>query len=147
MINIRDAKIEDATSAIDVLRRSITELCEADHGFREAEIADWVASKTETSWGAWLARRDARVIVAQFSGDVVGVGMIDSLGKILLNYVSPNARFMGVSKAVVERLETIARQNGNQSCYLQSTKTAQQFYLGCGYCVTNAKDLTMTKTL
>ena len=54
-------------------------------------------------------------------------------GEITLNYVSPDARFRGVSKALIERLEAQARELGLDRCALNSTGTARQFYLSLGY--------------
>jgi GNAT superfamily N-acetyltransferase len=54
-------------------------------------------------------------------------------GKITLNYVSPEARFRGISKALIDRLEAQARELGLDRCTLNSTETARQFYLSLGY--------------
>ena len=43
---IRDAKLEDAVAACEVARRSIAELCEADHGGDPEIVARWLANKT-----------------------------------------------------------------------------------------------------
>ena len=54
-------------------------------------------------------------------------------GEITLNYVSPDARFRGVSKALLAALEARARELGNDVCTLASTETARRFYLAAGY--------------
>jgi GNAT superfamily N-acetyltransferase len=54
-------------------------------------------------------------------------------GKITLNYVSPDARFRGTSKALIDRLEAQTRELGLDRCTLNSTETARQFYLALGY--------------
>jgi GNAT superfamily N-acetyltransferase len=50
-----------------------------------------------------------------------------------LNYVSPDARFRGVSRALLRALETRAFERGNSWCALTSTETARRFYLSNGY--------------
>lgn len=55
------------------------------------------------------------------------------MGEITLNYVSPEARFQGVSKTLVAALERRARERGSIRCTLSSTKTARRFYLDAGY--------------
>ena len=45
-IEIRAASLEDADTVSAVLRRSITELCVADHENDEAVLADWLADKS-----------------------------------------------------------------------------------------------------
>jgi hypothetical protein len=47
--------------------------------------------------------------------------------------VSPDARFAGVSKALLNRLEAKALELGNTTCTLTSTETARRFYLSAGY--------------
>ena len=67
-------------------------------------------------------------------GDVVlGVGSVTDAGRIGLNYVSPEARFQGVSRALLQALEQRAAQRGNTKVTLESTETARRFYLSNGY--------------
>jgi GNAT superfamily N-acetyltransferase len=54
-------------------------------------------------------------------------------GEITLNYVSPAARFRGVSSALLAALERRARERGNTHCQLLSTETAHRLYLNRGY--------------
>ena len=44
-------------------------------------------------------RGDATVLVGIKASEIVGVGIVDHYGEVLLNYVRPDARFSGVSKA------------------------------------------------
>jgi N-acetylglutamate synthase-like GNAT family acetyltransferase len=133
VITIREARAADAGAAVETLRRSITELCLPDHLGDAQEIADWLANKTVESWQAWVARGDAAVLVALRGGDVVGVGMVTLAGEVLLNYVHPKARFVGVSTALLGAMEARLRAGDVQTCYLTSTLTAQGFYESCGY--------------
>jgi GNAT superfamily N-acetyltransferase len=50
-----------------------------------------------------------------------------------LNYVSPDARFRGVSRALLAALERRAVERGNAHRTLASTATARRFYLANGY--------------
>lgn len=130
-----------------MLRRSIAELCKADHHDDKQVVADWNASKTEAAWNAWIAREDATVIVAERAAQILGVGMVDDTGEILLNYVSPDGRFSGISKAIVAVLEVICRRNGNIACFLESTETAKRFYESCGYNAPQKSNLIYHKAL
>ena len=56
-----------------------------------------------------------------------------SKGEITLNYVSPDARFRGISKALLQALELRAKQLGIPRLKLQSTATATRFYSALGY--------------
>ncbi|WP_244617249.1 GNAT family N-acetyltransferase [Pleomorphomonas diazotrophica] len=50
-----------------------------------------------------------------------------------LNYVTPEARFRGISKAILRSLEAYLRDLVHTECRLTSTETAHAFYLAMGY--------------
>jgi GNAT superfamily N-acetyltransferase len=104
-MRIRDARPADAASACDVLRRSIAELCGADHGDNPAVLAAWLANKTPETLAAWIAHPGNAVLLAEDAGRVLGVGAITAAGEVTLNYVAPEARFQGVSRALLAALE------------------------------------------
>jgi GNAT superfamily N-acetyltransferase len=145
-IQIRRATVADAVDAISTLRRSITELCVADHKTDPKEIENWLNNKTEDAWRTWIARDDSIVLVAERAGDVIGVGMATLDGDILLNYVHPSARFQGISKGILAKIEEVFKSRGLQHCRLESTVTARFFYEGCGYRQEDGSDL-MSKSL
>jgi predicted GNAT family acetyltransferase len=58
---------------------------------------------------------------------------VSDAGEITLNYVSPDARFRGVSQALVRALEDRAIERGAGHCTLLSTATARRFYQDIGY--------------
>lgn len=130
---IRDAVPEDAAAAALVLRRSITELCTADHEGLAERLEPWLRNKTSENVAAWIAARGTRIVVAEDGGAMLGVGGATARGEILLNYVSPDARFRGVSKAVLDTLETWLASGKVDVFRLSSTATARQFYLDRGY--------------
>ena len=130
---IRDARPEDASAACHVLRRSIIELCVADHHDDPAILQAWLANKQPEIVASWIAKPGNSVLVAIEDGAIVAVGSITDAGEIQLNYVSPDARFRGVSRALLKALETKTRARGNLRCHLISTETARRFYLSAGY--------------
>ncbi len=73
------------------------------------------------------------VYVAVDDGRIAGVAAMQRTGRILLNYVSPDARFKGVSTALLAELERKARELSLAQCTLESTKTALRFYRAAGY--------------
>ncbi|SCB59693.1 Ribosomal protein S18 acetylase RimI [Rhizobium aethiopicum] len=146
-ISIRVGKESDAEAAIAVLRRSITQLCSADHQDDDDEIAGWLSNKTAASWAAWINREDATVLVAELTGNVVGVGMMDGRGEILLNYAHTDARFKGISKGILLALEAQARARGIKMCVLESTRTAKKFYEDRGYEAAAGSTLRLSKRL
>jgi GNAT superfamily N-acetyltransferase len=135
---IRDAKAEDAVAACEVARRSISELCAADHGGDPEIVARWLANKTPENVRAWMARKDASLLVAVEEDAILAVRMVSDAGEILLNYVSPDTRFRGVSRALLKALEARGRERGASISTLESTETARRFYLSNGYIETGA---------
>jgi GNAT superfamily N-acetyltransferase len=130
-MHIRRAEPADAEAAAAVLRRSITELCAADHKGDAPTLAAWLANKTPESVRRWTGNQ--HLFVAAEDGAILGVAALAPSGEITLNYVSPDARFRGVSKALVARLEEEAAKLGLAAITLTSTATARRFYAGCGY--------------
>jgi ribosomal protein S18 acetylase RimI-like enzyme len=132
-MEIRIARTEDAEQACTVLRRSIQDLCHADHNGDAAKLADWLSNKTPENVAAWISNPQELVFVATEGKTILGVAAMTKAGEITLNYVSPDARFRGISKALIDRLEAQARELGLDRCTLNSTETARKFYQSLGY--------------
>jgi len=132
-LTIRDAVPQDAGAACRVLRRSITELCVADHHNDPEILQAWLANKQPDIVASWIAKPENSVLVAVQGEVIVAVGAVTEAGEIRLNYVSPDARIRGVSRALLKALEQRAAERGNQRCHLISTETARRFYLSAGY--------------
>lgn len=140
-MEIRTATHSDAEQGSLVLRRSIEELCHQDHGGDPAIIAEWIGNKTAATWRAWIDQEATELYVATEASHILGVGMMDAKGEIMLNYVSPGARLRGVSKALLAHMEGEARRLGIKVCSLDSTRTARRFYDSAGYrCREGASD-------
>lgn len=139
-MEIRDAKAEDAPAAAQVLRRSITELCVADHGHDPTILARWLSNKTPAIVSSWMVKPDNSLLVAVEQGTILAVGSVTNAGHIDLNYVSPDARFRGVSRTLLGALEARAIARGNARCTLNSTETARKFYLANGYVIDGPPD-------
>jgi N-acetylglutamate synthase-like GNAT family acetyltransferase len=133
---VRAATLADAAAACTVIRRSIVELCHADYGGDEAFLARWLANKTVETVGRWISQ-SRHFLVAEEDGMIVGAASMTDSGKVLLNYVSPDARFRGISKRLMQALEDRARATGIAECSLDSTQTALRFYETLGYARTD----------
>jgi hypothetical protein len=132
-MHIRDAVPEDAFAACEVMRRSISELCSADHHNDPVILAPWLANKTPEVVASWIVQPGNSVLVAIESDTILAVGSVTDAGEITLNYVSPDARFRGESRALLMALETRTQEGGNQRCTLLSTETAHRFYRAARY--------------
>ena len=131
-MKIRDAVPADAAAACQVLRRSIAELCLADHHSDPAILDRWLANKTPEIVASWITQPGSSMLVAEGAA-ILAVGAVTDAGEITLNYVSPDARFRGVSRAMLRALEARALERGNSRCTLLSTETARRFYHSAGY--------------
>src|SRR5712692_9728428 len=103
-MKIRDAVPEDAAAACRIMRRSIAELCVADHRNDPIILGRWLSNKTPEIFRSWI-RPDNSLLVAVENDDILAVGCVTDDGEITLNYVSPDARFCGVSTAILADLE------------------------------------------
>lgn len=130
---IRPARLSDGAQAISVLRQSITELCVDDHRGDPDILKNWLRNKTVSTFEAWLTNNAIRVRVAERDGEIIGVASATTSGEVLLNYVSPRARFGGVSSALVAHLETELFDTGLSQLSLWSTQTAHRFYRSKGW--------------
>lgn len=123
-----------------VLIASITELCHADHEDDPDRIAEWTANKSPDGILAMLARDGFFMLVAELDGQIVAVGATTADGEIALNYVAPEARFRGVSQALLAHMEADLRARGFAQGRLRATRTAKTFYLARGWSADTAPD-------
>jgi GNAT superfamily N-acetyltransferase len=130
---VRSARLEDGASAAEVIRASISQLCRDDHRDDAAILNAWLSNKTPATVTEWIGKNPSGFLVAERGGLLVGVGAISSQGDILLNYVHPDARFQGVSTALLDALEQRGHLAGCREIRLVSTQTALRFYSARGY--------------
>jgi GNAT superfamily N-acetyltransferase len=136
LFSVIPARVADAEEIAEVLRRSIRELCGADHCNDPHELELWLANKTADMVSSWIEGPNHIVCAVQDEAGtsrILGVGMTSETGEIQLNYVHPDARYSGVSKAVMRALEAYLRGLGQPRAYLTSTRTAEEFYRSIGY--------------
>lgn len=132
--SVTPARPPQAEAIAETLRRSIGELCAADHHGDPQALARWLANKTATTVLHWLDDADLLTLVAAVdTGAIAGVAQVRAQGEITLNYVSPDHRYSGVSRALMRALEDHLRDIGLTAARLTSTATARRFYLAQGY--------------
>lgn len=105
----------------------------ADHGKDPAILNAWLANKTPEIVAAWISQSGNSLMLATERDAILAVGSVTDAGEITLNYVAPEARFRGVSRALLSALEARAAERGNRRCTLTSTETAHRFYRSAGY--------------
>jgi GNAT superfamily N-acetyltransferase len=130
---IHAARIEDAALYADLLRRSITDLCIADHQNDPAKLEPWLANKTADQVRDWIARDDLVIRVAILNAAPAGFGLAARSGDIRLMYTAPEARFQGVSTALLAHMESDLHALEIATATLTSTGTAHTFYKSRGW--------------
>lgn len=133
MPETRSATPDDARDACQVLRRSIQELCEQDHGNRSSALDPWLADKTPEDFRNWLDDPRVDIVLATDAGSICGVAACHASGEILLNYVSPDHRFKGISRLLLGEMESRLAAAGTRAGFLNSTRTALRFYRSHGW--------------
>ena len=81
-MEIRDARIEDAPAACAVLRRSIAELCVADHQNDQAILAKWLSNKTPEIVASWVTRPGNMLLLAIEADSILAIGSVTDAGMI-----------------------------------------------------------------
>ena len=132
-IAVRPASEVDAMAACDVLRRSIRELCVADHGHDEHVLSAWLANKTPENVRGWIADPSSFSVVAVEGSEVRGFGLVQRDGEIQLCYLVPEVQYRGAGKLILRALEEQAARWGLEGVFLTSTVTARRFYERNGY--------------
>lgn len=130
---IRRATEADAPGACEAVRRSIAELCTADHRGDQATLTAWLSNKTPQNVASWIASPRNVAAVAEATVGIVGFGLLCQPGVLALLYVSPVVRFHGVSTGLLAFLEVEARGLGMSEIRLESTATAREFYARRGF--------------
>ena len=118
---------------MDVVRQSITVLCAADHHNDEKTLAMWLANKTPQNFLVWLSNTDNFCVIAESGSHLLGVGVLQRRGEILLFYLAPDAQRQGIGRMIHAALEEQAAHWGLASLYLESTALACPFYEALGY--------------
>ena len=132
-ITVRPATANDAYAACEVLRRSIRELCVADHQNNEVILTEWLENKTTKNITAWVTSPQSYSVVALRNSDIGGFAMVSRDGSLRLCYLIPEFQHLGVGKAMLSALEAEAARWGLKSLHLESTKSAKAFYERNGY--------------
>jgi GNAT superfamily N-acetyltransferase len=132
-ILVREAFSKDAATACEVLRRSIRELCGADHRNDAKAVAEWLENKTTENVHQWLETPSTYGVVAERDGAVCGFAMVGRDGTISLCYVVPELQYLGVGKRMLAALEAWAAQWHLRTLSVESTLTAKSFYERNGY--------------
>lgn len=130
---IRAAVQADAAPACHMLCRSISECCAEDHRNDAAILAAWLGNKTPENVASWFECASHYSIVACSGDALIGVAIMTRQGRIVLFYVSPEARSTGIGKKLLDALEAQAKEWRLRALQVASTLSAHDFYLRNGF--------------
>jgi GNAT superfamily N-acetyltransferase len=133
MVAIVPAGSEDAEEIARLLRRSIIELCEADHGNDPKRYEAWLENKTADNVTSWIGGGGPFLKTIDDRNQIIGVCAGGPDGQVHLNYILPEARHKGVSKAQMLALEAYYADQRVPEIRLNSTETAKRLYASLGY--------------
>lgn len=129
----RSAIPSDAIAAIEVVRRSISKSCTADHRNDPATLARWLANKTPETFRAWISNPVNFCVVEEADQRIQGVGLVRTSGEVLLFYVAPDFQRRGMGRRIHAALEAQAVDWSLPELQLESTAAARPFYESLGY--------------
>ena len=138
MCVVRQAEPRDAEAAVELVRRSITQSCTADHRDDADTLGTWLANKTSQNFVSWLANDDKFCVIAEANAQLQGVGLVHRSGEIRLFYLVPEAQRQGIGRAIHGALEAKATEWSLPELTLDSTLSARSFYEALGYRSTGA---------
>jgi hypothetical protein len=137
-MEIRNAVVEDAPAACEVLRRSVSELCYADHLNDPAIVNRWLAHKTPEIVGRGLSSRAIRgswqsrtAASLQWARSPTRVRSLSTMYRRTQGFV------VLVEPCSLPFSETVER--GIDRCTLLSTETAHRVYRSAGYVADRAR--------
>lgn len=130
---VRPATPEDAPAAVALVRRSISELCAADHQHDPATLERWLGNKSVAFFLRWLADPSTSLVVAELEQALCGVGSLRKGGQLTMIYVLPGRQGVGVGSAILRELEAQAARWHEREISLTSSFGARAFYERHGY--------------
>ncbi|ELY54253.1 GNAT family N-acetyltransferase [Natronolimnohabitans innermongolicus] len=159
-VALREATTADAAAIADAHAAAIREL--GSESYDDAQVEAWLSNVRGERYP--LEEAGIRVVVAERngagdsaeredSGDIVGFGLLDlepsgvdepAVGTIGAVYVHPDAVREGVGSAILERLESAAREAGLETLRLTASRNAIDFYSKRGYEGVETVSLDMT---
>ncbi|HJZ73412.1 MAG TPA: GNAT family N-acetyltransferase [Vicinamibacterales bacterium] len=132
-ITVRPMQTAEARRFLEVHHASVRGLAAND--YPPSVVEAWAPPITDEQLQRFLQNRDGELrLIAERDGEAVGIGAIVAANSELRAcYVLPSAARQGVGAAIVAEIERRARQHGLRELHLESSVTAEPFYVALGY--------------
>jgi putative acetyltransferase len=147
-IKVRVMLNQDARAFLEVHHAAVRGIAAKD--YPPEVVDDWAPIPvTEESVERFLANPDGEIrLVAEIDGIIVGIGsLVVRNCELRACYVAPEAARNGVGSALVREIERIARDHGLAYLQMDSSVTAEPFYLHHGYSVQQRGEHTLNSGL
>jgi putative acetyltransferase len=133
-VTVRPIRPEEARAFLEVHHAAVRGIAGRD--YPPAVIEDWAPLPiTDKVVERLLVNPDDEIrLVAEIDGAIVGIGaVVLARAELRACYVEPGAARKGVGSALVHAIERIARAHKLPFLELDSSVTAEPFYLALGY--------------
>jgi putative acetyltransferase len=138
MVSIRRYETRDAGVLADLYRRSVEQIGPKDYG--EEQVRAWAALGPSPAQIDGRAADGRTTLVAVDDEDQpLAFGDLEHDGHIGYLYCAPEAAGTGVTTALYDRLEEIARERGMKRLHAEASEAARRFFLKRGFSVVNRR--------
>ena len=112
----------------------------ASRDYTPAQIAAWAPDTPDRA--AWAARLGGRpTLVAEMDGVIAGFSDLEPDGHIDMLFVDADHQGRGVAGALLDRIETMAREQGLERLFTEASITARPVFEHRGFHVEAAQDV------
>jgi len=131
MVSVREATEHDADAMLDLHVASIRAF--GPDAYDDEQVEAWAYTENDPSYP--IDDPDHVIVVAEADdGHLTGLGDVSpSEGELYAVYVHPDHAGAGIGTAILDRLETAARDRGCETLELTASKNAVGFYEQAGY--------------
>ena len=138
-IKLRLGRIGDAQKNFEIRYRAIQEIAFCD--YPENILNSWGRShseeelaKREQRFNLRIEQRENVIVVAEVEKQIAGFGEISlSQSELTALYVNPDFKRQGIGTAIIQDLESRAKEQGIKALTLHSSLTAVPFYEKNGF--------------
>jgi putative acetyltransferase len=129
-IEIRQYRATDRDRIIDLFRGSVRQVARRDYS--PAQIAAWAPDDIDAE-GFGRRSADRPTCVAAIDGDLAGFGDLAPDGHIDMLYVHANHQRKGIARSLLDKIESVARQQGVRRVYAEASITARPVFETHGF--------------
>ncbi len=139
-VSIRPYTPDDLDTLIALFTGAVRGVASRD--YTPAQIAAWAPEAPDRA--AWAARLNGRpTLVAQIEGVIAGFSDLEPDGHIDMLFVHADYQGRGVAGALLDRIETMAREQGLHRLFTEASITARPVFEHRGFHVEAAQDVAL----